>query len=52
MRTTAGKWHTAGFMVYRRSYGSVCTRTHCGYGFGGYGYGVGKPDPWVTRAKP
>ena len=52
MKNTAGKRYTAGFVIYRRNYGSVCTRTRGGYGFGGYGYGVGNPDPRVTRAKP
>ena len=50
--TTAGKRYTAGFVVHRRNYGSVCTRTRHGYGFCGYGYGVGKSYPRYTRAEP
>ena len=43
---------TVGFVVYRKKYGSVCTRTRHGCGVLWYGHGVGKADPQYTRIKP
>ena len=43
---------TAGFVLNRENYGSVCTRNRDGYGIHGCRYGVQIADPRYTRVKP